>query len=147
MSFGSCSPEEEMGGQLQKDKIVRHASIREAVKNLLPFWCRVPLREYLSYIWIWKANNLYLEDRGRCGLPGLQANTVAKRPMAQWPTPFSERTPNTLSTLIIMIASRNFYIISTAKQCSYNQCLQRFPSQSNPYSLIAFGHLSLSLVI
>ena len=37
MSFGSCSPEEEMGGQLQKDKIVRHASIREAVKNLLLF--------------------------------------------------------------------------------------------------------------
>ena len=38
--------------------------------------------------------------------------------------------------------------ISTAKRCSQNHCLQRFPiqsqSQSNP--LIAFEHLSLSIV-
>ena len=42
MSFGSCSPEEEVGGQLQKDTIVRLASIREGVKTFNPFWCRVP---------------------------------------------------------------------------------------------------------
>ena len=37
MSLGSHSPEEEVGGQLQKDTIVRLASIREGVKNLYPF--------------------------------------------------------------------------------------------------------------
>ena len=37
MSFGSCNPEEEVGGQLQKDTIVRLASIREGLKNLQPF--------------------------------------------------------------------------------------------------------------
>ena len=48
----------------------------------------------------------------RCGLLGLQASTVAKRPVAQWPNLFSERTPNILATLIItMFASENIYIL------------------------------------
>ena len=37
MSFGSCNPEEEVGGQLQKDTIVRLASIREGKKPLTLF--------------------------------------------------------------------------------------------------------------
>ena len=38
-------------------------------------------------------------------------------------------------------------VISTAKRCSYNQCLQRFPITSKSLPLIAFEHLSLSMVI